>query len=252
MAGLVLALKASTGMLPYSTVEEPHNQPGGTSSYSFGVHLLSPGHPGRPQACANLACMCNRVAHQKADSARKDCKELAPAVIQHSPGRPDRYGRMTTDQSYGAETHPVRLVLKWGTEPGSALRRLYALSQQPAFTSLVSEVWRHVWPKTLWSDLLCDGLSGSWPLDIADGWTSPLCINVDIQIANDEPLQLPWKWLALNLLYAPAVGLRHYLNTTAPQLQGPKPDAQDLEQESQQMLAGFWTPQLLSPSQAAN
>ena len=108
----------------------------------------------------NLAQTCHacatELAHQKADFARRACKELAPAVSRHSPGGPwpDRYGQMTTDQPYGADTHPVRLVLKWGTEPGSALRRLYALSQQPAFTSLVSEVWRHAWPKTLWSDLL--------------------------------------------------------------------------------------------------
>ena len=56
-------------------------------------------------------------------------------------------------------------------------------------------------------------------------------MNVKIQIATDEPLQLPWNWLALNLPYAPAAGLRHYSKTHAPQLQHPEPDAQQREQE---------------------
>ena len=118
--------------------------------------------------------------------------------------------------------------LKWRTNPGSALRRLYALSRQPASAKFVNEVWRQTWPKALWSDLLCDGLSESWPQVIAH-WMSPLYIHVKIHIASDEPLQLPWDWLALNLLYAPAAGLRHYLKTSAPQFQDPELDAQQRE-----------------------
>ncbi len=30
-------------------------------------------------------------------------------------------------------------------------------------------------------------------------------------------MQLPWDWLAVTLLYAPAAGLRHHQKATAPQ-----------------------------------
>lgn len=74
-----------------------------------------------------------------------------------------------------------------------------------------------------------------------------MCIVLEIQIASDEPLQLPWDWLAQSLLYAPAAGLKHYLETSAPQLHNPERDAQQFEQQMQHILAGCWGPQLLRP-----
>ena len=74
--------------------------------------------------------------------------------------------------------------LKWEKNPGYALRRLYAISQQPDPVHLVNEMWRRAWPETLWSDLLCDGMPEHW-LDDAP-W-----INIEPQIASDEQLQLP-------------------------------------------------------------
>ena len=82
-------------------------------------------------------------------------------------------------------------------------------------------------------------MSESWPLDIAH-CTSPLCINVKIQIASNESLRMPWNWLALNLLYAPAAGLKHYMKTSAPQLQDSELDAQQRAQEWQDTLMGIW------------
>ena len=49
---------------------------------------------------------------------------------------------------------------------------------------------------------------------------SLLHIEIQIQIRSDEPLQLPWNWLAGTLQYAPAAGLRHYLDTNLPELLG--------------------------------
>ena len=101
------------------------------------------------------------------------------------------------------------------------MRRLYAISQQPDGVDIVSELWRQVWPQVLWSDLLWDGLLHVWPVQFAAhndaSWHVPLSIDIEFQVSSDEPLQLPWDWLAKNLLYAPAAGLRSQANPIAPQ-----------------------------------
>ena len=45
----------------------------------------------------------------------------------------------------------------------------------------------------------------------------PLSIDIEFQISSDGPRNLPWDWLAKNLLFAPAAGLRFHLSATAPQ-----------------------------------
>jgi len=47
--------------------------------------------------------------------------------------------------------------------------------------------------------------------------TGEIWINIEFQISSEEPMQLPWDWLAVTLLYAPAAGLRHHQKATAPQ-----------------------------------
>ena len=119
----------------------------------------------------------------------------------------------------------MTLHVKWEKNPDLALRRLYAISQQPDCVDMVNELWREAWPQALWSDLLCDDLSQVWAgvqYNAHDGasldsWSTPLSIDVKVQISSDEPLQLPWDWLANTLLFAPTAGLWFHLNTTAPQ-----------------------------------
>lgn len=161
-------------------------------------------------------------AQQRSDFINKAWKELAPKVTRDPPGPP----KLAHSHPYGTRRNPVSMHLKWEEYPGSALRRLYAISQQPDHVHLVNEMWRQAWPKTLWSDLLCDGMPEEWPAIVENDWgpghTMP-SINIEIQVASDERLSLPWNWLALLLLYAPAAGLRHYFNTNAPQLREETP-----------------------------
>lgn len=42
-------------------------------------------------------------------------------------------------------------------------------------------------------------------------------LSIDSKISRDEPLQLPWEWLAKALQFAPAAGVRAHLNATTPQ-----------------------------------
>ena len=108
--------------------------------------------------------------------------------------------------------------------PVLAWRRLYVISQQPDCVDMVNELWRQAWPQAVWSDLLSDDLSHVWPVQLAahndashHGEHTGLSISVEVQISSDEPLQLPWDWLANTLLFAPAAGLWFHPNATAPQ-----------------------------------
>ncbi len=105
--------------------------------------------------------------------------------------------------------------MRW-EQPSSALRRLYAISQQPDCARSVNELWRQAWPKTFWSELAGDGMSEVWPPDMPGACSF---LEIDIQISSDEPLQLPWNWLAVNLLYAPAAGFKYCLNASTLQVQ---------------------------------
>ena len=170
--------------------------------------------------------LATEFAHQKADFRRKFFEELVPTVTRDPPGRARHavlslyrnLGEPTGNCPCGTWSNPVSLHVKWEKNPGSALRRLYAISQQPDCVNTVNELWRQAWPQALWSDLLSDGM-----LDHVDTWESPLHVNIEFLISSDEPLQLPWDWLALNLLYAPAAGFRHWLYVNAPQLQETPP-----------------------------
>ena len=160
-------------------------------------------------------------AHQKAEFRRKLYEELAPTVSRDPPGGAQeamlhQYWESIGDNPHGTGSNPVSLHLKWEKIPGLALRRLYAISHQPDCVDIVNELWRQAWPEALWSDLLNDGM-----LDHVETGESPpcICINIAIQVSSDEPLQLPWNWLALHLLYAPAAGFTHWLYVHAPQLQ---------------------------------
>ncbi len=161
----------------------------------------------------NLAQTCNacatEFAHQK---AQKIWEELALTVTRDPP---------IESSCYGTELDPVSLHVKWEKNPGSALRRFYAISQRPDCVEFMNELWRQAWPKTLWADVLRDGLSWGWP-DVQstaqnEADRNEICINVQVQLSSDEPLQLPWDWLAKTLLYAPAAGLRAHLIASAPQ-----------------------------------
>ncbi len=169
----------------------------------------------------NLAQTCHtcatEFAHQKADFAQKFWRELALTVTRDPP---------RGDYSlYGTQWDPVDLHVQWEKNPGSALRRFYAISQRPDCVDVMNELWRQAWPEALWSDVLRDGLLCAWPAVHSEAhnrfgcskWGILLCINIEFQISSDEPLQLPWDWFAKTLLYAPAAGLRHHLNATAPQ-----------------------------------
>ena len=171
-------------------------------------------------------------AHQRSDFTRKAWKELAPTITRDPAGPPE----LAHSYPYGTYGNPVSMHLKWEKNPGSALRRLYAISQQPDHVHLVNEMWRQAWPKTLWSDLLCDGMPEKWPVlvgkhDIWGQHPSLPCINIEIQVASDEQLQLRWNWLALLLLYAPAAGLTHLFYANAPQLREKiaDPDTSDMQ-----------------------
>jgi len=169
----------------------------------------------------NLAQTCHacatEFAHQKADFAQKFWRELALAVTRDPP---------KGDYAlYGTQYDPVELHVKWEKNPGSALRRCYAISQRPDGVDLMNELWRQAWPEALWSDVLHDGLLCAWPAVHSEAdnkfncskWRIQLCINVEFQVSSDERIQLPWDWLAKTLLYAPVAGLRYHLNATAPQ-----------------------------------
>ena len=155
------------------------------------------------RACAT------EFAHQRKDFTRKAWNELLPTVT------------CDPQQARSSATHLENTVLirmKWEQNPGSALRHLYAVSQHPGNLDPVKEMWKQAWPKTLWSDLLCDGMpetcSGAYhsgSLQVA------LYINIVIQLASNEQLKLPWNWLKL-LVDNVAGGLRHHLSATAPQL----------------------------------
>ena len=164
------------------------------------------------QTCRTCA---SEFAHQRSDFTRKACKEISPTVTRDPP-HPSSY---PYGYPYGTFGNPVSINLKWENNPGSALRRLYAISQQPDHVHLVNEMWRQAWPKTLWSNLLCDGMPESWPASDEDymGYTL-LHVIIEIQVASEERLRLPWNWLALLLLHAPAAGLRHYYYANAPQM----------------------------------
>ena len=86
------------------------------------------------------AC-ASEFAHQKADFTQKVCKELAPTVTCDPPSG--------DHECYGTASNPVSLHLKWGKNPGAALRRLYAISQQPDGLDVVNELWRQAWPQAL-------------------------------------------------------------------------------------------------------
>jgi len=173
----------------------------------------------------NLAQTCHacatEFAHQKADFAQKVWRELGLTVTRDPPKAHALYGT----KLYGTEFDPVELRVKWEKNPGSALRRFYAISQRPDGGVFMNELWRQAWPEALWSDVLSDGLLCAWPAVHSEAhnmfncskWQIELCINVEVQISSDEPLQLPWEWLAKTLLYAPVAGLRYHLNATAPQ-----------------------------------
>lgn len=118
---------------------------------------------------------------------------------------------------YGTQFDPVSLHVKWEKDPGSALRRIHKMSQWP---ELINQLWRQAWPKSLWSDLACDGLSEVWPVRLTTPyghcqWESSLYIEIVIEIASEEPMCLPRSWLARCLLHAPAASLTHYLNAKA-------------------------------------
>ena len=168
---------------------------------------------------AQTCHMCaTEFAQQRRDFTRKACKELAPTVTRDPPDFDNRGG-----SSYGTTGNPVSMHVKWEQNPGSALRRLCAISQQADYVNLVNELWRQTWSKTLWSDLVCDGMPEVWPVPVNEHhnwgeWQLLPYIKIEIQIASDEHLRLPWNWLALMLLYAPAAGLRHCLFADAPQL----------------------------------
>lgn len=142
--------------------------------------------------------------------ATKCCQELAPLVTRLPPKEDINYGM------YGLYQNEVCLSAKWAN-PGAALRRIYTMSSQPG---AMNELWRHAWPKSLWSDLLADGLSETWPVLEVDhnGYEHQLHIRLRIDVASDEPLQLPWNWLAQYLLHTPAAALEHYLHAIDPQL----------------------------------
>lgn len=166
----------------------------------------------------NFAQTCHACAAEFAHhKAQKIWEELALTVTRAPPTRDFPY--------YGTYSDPVSLCVKWEKNSGSALRCFYATSQQPDCVEFVNELWRQAWPKTLWADVLRDGLSWAWPFvhpdaDSEDGhsvsWWD-ICINVHFQLSSDEPMQLPWDWLAKTLLYAIAAGSRHHLNANAPQ-----------------------------------
>ena len=168
-------------------------------------------------AGCSLAQTCHacaiEFAHRQADFTQKYWEELAPAVTRDPP----RGGQ----GDYGTTTNPVSLLVKWEKNPGSVLRRLYAISQQPDCEDVVHELWRQAWPQALWSDLLCNGLPPRLVIPMTNAgihaWNTSLNISIKVQISSDEPLQLPWDWLAQTLLYAPAAGLRCHLEATAPQ-----------------------------------
>ena len=169
------------------------------------------------------AC-ATEFAHQKADFAQKRLDELTPTVTRDPPRGAEEihldWGTIG-HHPYGTERNPIILHVKW-EDSGFALRRLYAISQQPGYVELVNELWRQTWPKTLLSDLLCDGMPEAFPVPSISSWDgqSPLFIDIRIQITSNEPLQLPWNWLAGTLQYALAAGLRYYLNANLPQLLG--------------------------------
>ena len=156
------------------------------------------------RACAT------EFAYQRRAFTSKAWNELVPTVT------------CDPQQARNIATHPQNVLpihVKWEQNPGSALRRLYAYSQHPDSVYPLEEVWKQAWPKTIWSDLLCDGMPytcrcayHSEPLPVQ------LYINVVIQIASDEQLKLPWNWLTLLVDYA-AGGLRHHLYATVPRLQ---------------------------------
>ena len=167
-------------------------------------HLDSTSGCNLSQTC----CACAlEFAQQRDEFAQKCCSELVPTVTRDSPKGRD---------PYGSKHNPVSLHVTWEEEPGPALRRIHATSHQPVF---INQLWRKAWPRSLWSDLMVDGMSEAWPVLVRWGnheWESKLYIHVTIQIASGEFLQLPWTWLALCLLYGPAAGLTYYLNTNAP------------------------------------
>ena len=147
----------------------------------------------------------------------KCCTELLPVVFRDPPFPCNG----SDDDPYGTLDNPVTLHVVWKENPGAAMRRLYAISQQPDGVRFVNELWRQAWPKTLWSELLCDGIPAV--LSPATYCNGPVFM-VNIQLSSDEPLWLPWDWLAQVLLHAPAAGLNYCLNADGVlQLQGQLP-----------------------------
>ena len=186
------------------------------------------------QACAK------GFAYQKAEFMTKVWEELLPNVTHEPPRRPSwRFATWGGTRGVclpNTPSNPVSLLVKWEKNPGSSLRRLYAISHKPDSASLMTELWRRAWPRAIWSDLLRDAMSDtSRPPLIAPNRVrrKPLYIHVKVQIASDEPLQLPWNWLSLNLLTAPRDGLGNYFDNVTPQ---------HLEPEMQEHFEGIRMP----------
>ncbi|KAL0043960.1 hypothetical protein WJX82_008988 [Trebouxia sp. C0006] len=103
----------------------------------------------------NLAQTCHvcatEFAHQKADFAQKVWRELALTVTRDPPKGHPLYGtKLYGTKLYGTNFDPVELCVNWEKKPGSALRRFYAISQQPDGGDLMNELWRQAWPEALW------------------------------------------------------------------------------------------------------
>lgn len=77
-----------------------------------------------------------------------------------------------------------------GEDPGSILRRFYAMSQRPNCVGFMKGLWRQAWPQELWSDVFCGGLSHAFD-DGYHTWHIPLSFDIEFQISSDERLQLP-------------------------------------------------------------
>lgn len=146
-----------------------------TALASIFHHLNSTAAFKLAQTCRTCA---TEFAHQRKEFTRKAWNELVPSVT------------CDPQQARSSATHLENTLLihmKWEQNPGSALRRLYAISQHPGNVDPVKEMWKQAWPKTLWSDLLCDGMPEtcscahhSGPLQVV------LYINVAMQVMSSS------------------------------------------------------------------
>ena len=172
------------------------------------------------QTCRTCAA---EFAQQRAEFVQKCAEELAPTVTRIEPtfSLSQQLGihEAAEDEEvymckYAYDT-PVLLQVQWEQNSHCVLRQVHAMSRLPGF---LDALWRHAWPKLLWSDLVADGMPEVPPSEeCSDGsvLVAPMLIHAGIEVASDIFLQLPWEWLAC-LLDIAADSLTHVLSTTGP------------------------------------